>query len=637
MIEIFIDGRRAIPAKDSSIKLTLINQYFDTTSDFSYEVELPLDISENRNIFGYINRRDVVVGKLSLPARLVCDNHEIIRGSATVTNIDNNCVKVQLLGEITASQTIQQDSYIDEMDLGNWYTRYFSVQGDFRGSSYIMVQGLMKVLLLQNYPEWDALMFNSIAVSYPIYNSEADTVCNAYIARQHTDGTVRYELPFTTPDGSRNGEPQVKLAIQPFVWYMCEIIASACGYTITRDENYLYENDFFRRIFIANANINVECSKCLPHWTIAEWWENIEKSFGVAVRFDDYKKTAKILLRDKYINTANTFFANTVLDEYSVSLEDSAEYEDLKGQNVGYAETNNLGKEAFFPDDILDFATLVKFDTFDEFHEYLKTFNHNEENSWGYIFECEGRHYIWQDTGILKEVNMLRNRNANSEKKDVDVELKFIPCKFERQSIRICDATTDSIGYTDNVLDADHTVEMLSRPDKANFDWYTSESELIEKKSLKLKDWVFDEAETPQKEETFDVCYIAIHNPDLGDAHATRHGNFVYPRALLHESETIEENYFMDFSKRTYKDKGYSLSLQPIEGQRNFASETVGKIELNVDTSIKYCFKFVSSQIPSPNDIFVVNNKRFICDRIEITFDEQGLDNVITGYFFAVS
>ena len=640
MIDLTINGMPAIPKKDTSIKLTLVNQYFDTSSSFSFDIELPLNIAENRKIFGNINRSDVTQSKVELPAKLLCDNNEIIVGTASITQIDDEVVKIQLLGDGKATLSVfdEEDTYIDEMNLGNWYTRYFGGGENLKGSSFTMIDPILKTLQLNSYDEWKNLLFNSACVAYPILNTEAETICNEYCARMHDNNVTRFEYAFSTPDSaSRNGNPQVKFAIQPFVWYMAKVIAEACGYTLNESDNYLHTNEFYRMIFIANANINIECNKCLPHWTIKEWWSQIEKTFGVAVRFDNYSKMAQIYQRDSYINTSKTFFADNIIDEFSVSLEDDATYDDIMLQNVGYAETDNFSKDSFFPEELIEFSYSKKFETFEEFHNYLETFNHNNENSWQYIFEVEGRNFIWKDTGTLLEVNMLRNRIADDKKSDVDVELKFIPCSFTTAIVNVFDAQIDSTngGYQDNKLDTKE-VKILSRPDRANFSWYTKESELSAKKSINLTEWIFGTAEIPEKEESFDVCYIAIHNPNLGDNHVTRHGHFIYPRALLYEVETITENNHLDFSRREYRDKGYSLGLNPIEGQRNLASETIGINKLNIDTSIKYCFKFISDKLPNPNDTFIIKNKKYLCDKLEITFTDNGLDKLMTGYFFAI-
>ena len=647
MIDLTINGMRAIPKKDTSIKLTLVNQYFDTSSSFSFDIELPLNIAENRRIFGNITRQDVAKSKIELPAVLSADNYDILIGTATISQVDEEVVKIQLLGEGKPSlSTIDENTFIDELDLGNWYTRYFSGGEDLKGSAYWLVDPIMKTLLLNSYDEWKNLLFNSACVSYPILNTEAETIVNEYCARKH-GGITRFSHAFSTPDSaSRNGKPQVKFAVQPFVWYMCKIIAEASGYTLNESDNYLYTNDFYRLIFIANANISIECNRCLPHWSISEWWEQIKKTFGVAVSFDNYNKTVKIYQRDNYIQSSRIFYADNVVDEYSVSIEDEHSADDITLQNVGFAENNHFAKESYLPDEVLDFARVEKFDDFDSFYEFISSKRLNEVLALDVIYEVGGRHYIWKVTSYPKgdveelvEVNMLRNRII-TENKDVDVELKFVPCSITTTEINVFDDQIDTSkgGYIDNKLGVVE-VEVLSRPDRANFDWYTDENELRQKKSIKIAEWVFgeEEEEIPEKEETFDVCYIAIHNPNLGDTISSDWGNFLYPRAILHESATLNaKTHSTDFSIHSYKDKGYSLGINPIEGQRNLASETIGTIKLNIDTSIKYCFKFISDKIPNPNDTFIINNKKYLCDKLEVSFDDNGIDKLMTGYFFAI-
>ena len=99
MTELFIDGKIAIPNQAANIKLTSENIYFTKTSSYTYDVELPLSIAENRAIFGPINRLDVAKESRRLSARLVVDNVTVLTGEAHITSVNQNAVKIQLLGE----------------------------------------------------------------------------------------------------------------------------------------------------------------------------------------------------------------------------------------------------------------------------------------------------------------------------------------------------------------------------------------------------------------------------------------------------------------------------------------------------------------------------------------------------------
>lgn len=127
MIQIFLDGLQAAVPDKTSIKFTTENPYFTKTSSYTYEIELPLSISANRMIFGWIDRLDVDISTRTMSARLVVDNRTILVGTAHVTSVSNTSVKVQLLGSEASYNygNKMAETYIDELDLGDWLTTTF--------------------------------------------------------------------------------------------------------------------------------------------------------------------------------------------------------------------------------------------------------------------------------------------------------------------------------------------------------------------------------------------------------------------------------------------------------------------------------------------------------------------------------
>ena len=51
----------------------------------------------------------------------------------------------------------------------------------------------------------------------------------------------------------------------------------------------------------------------------------------------------------------------------------------------------------------------------------------------------------------------------------------------------------------------------------------------------------------------------------------------------------------------------------------------------NLDTS-----KVIADDIPDPSNIYIFNNRRFVCQKIEMEVTGDGLDRVKTGYFYAI-
>jgi len=627
MIQLFINNILAVPKNDTNFKVSLENQFFTKTSSYTFEIELPMNILANVKIYGAMHRKDVAKSRVALPARLVADNITILTGIATITSVNESSIKIQLLGESSKYKYGNANDYIyiDELPLGDWLVRSFGsypgMPQEYKGSTFLMLAHLATKRAI-DYSTFASWMFNDVWVAYPIYNSNAETVCNGYVIRQFMD---RYDLPFSLPDGQTNATPQMKLAIQPFVWYMCQLIAEATGRSLDINDNYLYQNEFYRRIFIANANINVECNQCLPHWTINEWWDQIEKTFGVKMIIDDKTGNIKLYKFDNALMNNSMVVINSI-DDYSTELTEDSSHEDSLTQNVGFADNDALSRQDKLSDEILDFSNIKKFDSYADLKNYLATTNHSNVESWNLIFECEGRQYIFKNTNQIMEVNYFRNRIL-SNKTDIDVTLKFVPCSYTSYTARVCNEDKSASGiYIDTVV-GQREVQVLTRPDKANFSWLKSENDLTTPYDTRLSDMIFEDAEIPDKEEKQDLCYIAIHGVTPSS----------WPRALIREVAYSEgESKVGSWGDLEYIDKGMSLSLIPIEGQYNLASETISTQFSKINTAIKHCYKFVADTIPDTNAIFIIDNKKYLCEKLEVSFSNRGLDKLITGYFFAI-
>lgn len=59
MIELFINNTLVDLPTDFSVEIQYDNPYFTKSSDFSLDVDIPLISTNNRMIFGHINRLDV--------------------------------------------------------------------------------------------------------------------------------------------------------------------------------------------------------------------------------------------------------------------------------------------------------------------------------------------------------------------------------------------------------------------------------------------------------------------------------------------------------------------------------------------------------------------------------------------------
>ena len=59
-------------------------------------------------------------------------------------------------------------------------------------------------------------------------------------------------------------------------------------------------------------------------------------------------------------------------------------------------------------------------------------------------------------------------------------------------------------------------------------------------------------------------------------------------------------------------------------------------IKVDIDAHNLYTIKFIADDIPDPSNIYIFNNRRFVCQKIEMEVTGEGLDRVKTGYFYAI-
>lgn len=700
MIQIFLDGLEAAIPEKASIKFTSENQFFTKSTSYTYEIELPLSLEPNRRIFGYINRLDVPKASRSMSARMMVDNVTVLVGTAHITSVTNTSVKVQLLGSAASYNygNKMEAVYIDELDLGDWvnttYPGAYPAGYKFTGSTSSLYNASQpntgsrpdiggsepdipeKASFPIGFQPW---------VAYPVLNSTAGLICNTYIYQEKTKNGRDFEMQFRPYSGVRRGDrpnddlPVDNFAVQPYVWIMAEKIAEATGFTLRKTDNTLYTNTLFRRIFIVNANNYVECNKCLPHWSVNEWWTEIENTFGLVMTVDYSDMSMRLSSRSQFyhnLSRKSMTVIDRILDEYSVEIDDDTQA-DISVSNVGFADHEG-GREDILSDYVLENADVEEASGIDSLLDKVKSYPANRKNRYAKtLFKCsDGRQFIYaSDCGAdagdrtdhsddtyqepdfgtaggrqeqtrpagkgegLAEVNMFRPRIADTDNKDIDVELRFVPARFVTADAKVYKYVdrNSGAGYADrDVPAATFPVTVLEKPDIGDLSWYRSKNGI----DFDIEAVINEEADEESTSVTAsDVIYIAIDNPEPDNVAANFKlddkeeisRTFPHPRALLRE-----RTFGLIDKGKTVYDPGISLSLIPIAGQRNLASETVtGGIE--IDTLSRHCIKFISSRIPDVGAIFNISNRLFVCEKIEADITVAGLNRLLTGYFYEVT
>lgn len=664
MIQLFLNGRPAIPTDKSSIKLTVENPYFTKSTSYTYDVELPLAIAENRKIFGFANRIDVEKDSRTFDARLWADNICVLAGTAHITSVDETSVKVQLLGSAASYNygNKMDDTYIDELDMGDWYTTTWPDRSywNSRAGEWayypedVVFDGENSIVFARLYyddnsggsyhTQIERLFDGTLSwVAFPTINSTAEVLCNGFNYRFKSAGTNVLEPFYRGFTGKFAGSKDSieSGAIQPYIWMMAQKVAEATGFNLDKADNALYTNEFLRKIFIVNTNNLILCNKCLPHWTVNEWWTQLEQTFGVILSVNYETGKIKLLHRnDHYDSVAATKHLTEIVDEFSADVDDETQ-SDISVSNVGFADFDSSKAERL-SEFILKTADIDRqFENLDDLAAWATEQGSDEMKSKkSVIFECgDGRHFIYTEAEGIIEVDMFRNRIVKEDSEDIEIELKFVPAQFAedeayiyRGAHLIRDPNVHIPTTSFEPIATISPVRVLSAPGIAEMAWYKDHDNTLDIEAIINE----EEEEGSITDDTPDVIYIAIANFNMASINIDltvstgEHVNQVlqYPEAYLRERShaALGGNPVKD-------DAPYSLSLIPIVGQQNLAENTI-KNSVKIDTTVRHCIRFVSNSIPDPGDIFIIRNRKFVCEKIEADIASTGLKKLMTGYFF---
>ena len=337
--------------------------------------------------------------------------------------------------------------------------------------------------------------------------------------------------------------------------------------------------------------------------------------------------------------STDTVYLKNVVDEYSADVDDETQA-DISVNNVGFAEFDAA------PADLLDEYILSNCEAntdFDSIAELL-AWGKSQSNMNAYkgtLFKCnDGRHFIYTESEGFVEVNQFRPRLTN-ETDDVEVELKFVPARF-------VDAECDFFEYIRPGSGASGTqpkdvpigsfpAKMLQVPDISEMEWYRSNDE----NELDIESVINgEEDESTATDNKADVIYIAILPPTAGEnitastvlsSGGTYSGTIWHPRPRLRARVKAA----LSSSSHSTEDPDCSLSLIPIDGLSNLAANTINE-SIVIEAKVRQCIKFIADSIPDPTSIFLIHNRRFVCEKIEADIAMDGLKKLLTGYFYEV-
>ncbi len=631
MITCIINGLAAYPAASQSIKITYANQYVTDDGEYSYDINFPMAIMANRRVFHNVSRFDV--SKLTLQyddCKLYVSGRLVLSGIGTIISVTDSEIKLQIVGgksRIKFNDKMTKH-YIDEIDLG---TATAPGEAPAKGSS-LGFKGAFKV--------HDAYLLDGDQTKFlgeegkwcfvPIRDETNDLIAN-YVG---VDRTTQYV-------GTKGAFIQ-NTAVQPNLMYVFKKVVEDEGYTLTRND---LDTSPWNLLYIASAYKTRELRHALPHWSAYTFIEEFRKFFNATIYFDDIKKTCQVV-KSSELSTANSMEIEP-LDEYTTDYDADGSFSTSSTANLEY----NLGDSA----NRGDYEVIPKkvFDNFEVFNTLETPMGDNIQfpattAGWSkqkkrtsiicyagsdyfiYIEDADGNEK-WQLAGIWSP--LIRDKSS-----DDFTDLNISPAAQVVENVTFGDLFFDKTTESRCLLSIPNDKEADAKDSDTDEDGYSYVS---------VQDAIDDEStldDTEDDQECMNVFFIVpgkvqkYNHPLKGEVTWVGE-NSRWPQFLT--DARINSMYRIELPNAGNIGTFPTLVLASLSLNRAWQAGTcLGELHdsgLKVDNKNCLQIKFESADIPDPSYIYIIHNKKFVCEKIEMEIKNDAIEPIYTGYFYMMS
>ena len=640
MIECIINGVVTYPDTSNKIKVTYENPYVKDSGSYTYEISFPLAVDRNKQCFGHVERLDVSKQMPSYDdCKLYVENRLIISGKGTVKSITNDILKMQIVSGASRIKynAKMEKEYIDEIDYDatvidqgvdklyngpfinldpdtNLGMRYNAIFIDLTEAKHV---GSDKFVLMPIYDETNSIIANNIV-----------TMNYDFPDGVHSDGTPKYKKVCLSQ--------MFNLAPQPYLIYILNKVLEYEGFTVVRND---FDVEPWNRLVIANTRKSGRLRDCLPHWSVYNLIEEFRKLFNASFVFDELTKTVSVIAQNELLS--NDVIEYECEDEFTTDYDEEGlknlvtsnlEYELADSANRSWRESISQSVRKSFP--IVDYAN------FAELLTAADSMSKKERQTRIFHDLKTQKYYVWGDFEIsedseetqesIKQVGYFSPivRDMDSEE---SIKLKISPVamyykakKYEEGEDNAWKGSQDLLrDYMIFIPSASNDKEMglEDMTEDESGEYYVSVVDAMQGTDVDSK---------PTDDDTvMQVMFVGKNIRDLKngvtykDSSSTEYKKALWPISFT--DGTMWEFWTGD-GWRAPKENA-SLSLANLPHRQESMSSLINKHN-------QFTIKFITDDIPDPTRIFIFRGKKYICEKIEMSVGQYGVDREKTGYFY---
>lgn len=599
MVQLYLDGVEVVTSPNQTINISKENPYFTMSDSYSLDVEVPLDIPQNAKFFGNIKRKDARKHFKTYDALMTSNIGVVIKGIARVTKSTELLVKLQLTSGISAVKMIASiaDAYIDTLDLGRTATgkRPDQVRRLDEGEAYD--EGGPSFSEPEGHPPMHT-------VGVPFYDSTNDICVNMcdFVYNGGINGT---EIFF--------GRQYVSTCPR-FIDVLTNVF-SMLGFTLdTSSLDKAVEN-----IYIITGIHSSEASSKLPHWTVSKFIEEVQNFLACTFVADGH--TVKMVSMADFTKGHVTELAPE--DSFEIDYSEKEETKGVINCNVEYAIDSN--NDEVVDDDIINAA--IEKQSFMNYELAAASFRLNPDDYTRRrtIYEVDGSMYVGWDDGLRR----IGPFNPLKRYKDAEtVRLSICPVKMYEEYEHILASGTE----IDNTIKCNVPVVENPLPVKKRdfVNWEPTDSTVPS-----LQELLSGEEELQTSDGKMDIMPVMF----VGKGLKTVNLKLALMQSGKKQLVSIDTQVSLGFTDWRYKaEEGmtrekWSFSLQNLK-DCDFCIGKLHQLPFQTNRKCRQQMKFLSKSIPSATDVFVIHNRKYACEKIDVSIVNGEVSQLMTGYFY---
>lgn len=579
---IIINHKEAVLKKSTSFELITENYLFTGADSYTLSITLPIkDCPQNIEIFGHLYRKDCDISSTVFD----CEIHEGNMhkyGAVVIVELDEVEVKIQFL-EGRSKQNFHSsfdEVYINEIEMP---------------SGQITAENLTPMDLMHSYTEQKEGTYYGFVV-LPWVNNTSGNIQNKM---RYVEGSSDIALEWEEENPTVVGFP--------YLLDIMERVFRGIGYDF---DFSAIVNSKWKDCIVCNAlpepwnmpNMNY----ALPHWTVSEFIENLEKLLDGYLQVIESEKKVTFRFNDEVIDSQQTVLLEAVTDSLGLEIaeEDEEENSYIEMRGLAYQDGGHQMMKYYDCQWAVKQIGVIEWESYTEMrvalrpyltptskkkfkysHEYYRKIHYCKERDSYFILKLE---HVSIDASDWEYHYELKITNVNEF-------APYIPEGVDEGEM----ASVGMVPVCIDATDADHGDMMFLECGEfgdAEEEEGGYETNIVNK---------IIAGEKEKKTEFFNLMYVGFWNGVY-----TRFAGYM-PRPEIYR-------YSTDGAAAT----GYSLKLTRGGGR--------GELRNKIVQARKYTFRFLADTIPDVTSKFIIQGKAYLAKKITSTISaENGMSRMM--------